>query len=430
MNADIRSSFATKLQAYAKSPDVAKDDVLVAIGTKIYGVSLEEADSNGSKRNIGQASEVIIEFEYMKQFMKDVFLSYDCTEDQAETSSEVLIEADKRGIDSHGLGRLKPIYCDRIDKGILFPNKPISVLKETDTTALVDGNLGLGLYIGPHCMNMAIQKAKKYGVGFVACQNSTHYGIAGYYATMATEQGCVGFTGTNARPSIAPTFGVEPMLGTNPLVFGIPTSDEHPFVIDCATSINQRGKIEKYARDGKPTPQGAVIDDQGIERTDTEGILRDMVLGKCALSPVGGAGDAMGGYKGYGWATTVELLCTAFQSGPFGEDVCGVDRETGKPKPMPLGHFFLAIDIEPLCDLKTFEGNAGRLLKALRESRKSPMGPGRIWTAGEPENDARTARTAQGGMTVPAVLQQNMKDLRDNRPGLKEKYDQLPFESK
>ena len=217
--------------------------------------------------------------------------------------------------------------------------------------------------------------------------------------------------------------------GTNPLCFGIPSDDEFPFVIDCATSINQRGKIEKYARDGKPTPQGAVIDDQGIERTDTEGILRDMVLGKCALSPVGGAGDAMGGYKGYGWATVVELLCTAFQSGPFGEDVCGVDRETGKPKPMPLGHFFLAIDIEPLCDLKTFEGNAGKLLTALRGSRKSPLGPGKIWTAGEKENDARKARTAQGGMIVPSVLQQNMKDLRDGRPGLKEKYDELPFES-
>ena len=108
----------------------------------------------------------------------------------------------------------------------------------------------------------------------------------------------IGLTGTNARPSIAPTFGVEPMMGTNPLTFGIPSTDDFPFVIDCATSVNQRGKIEKYAREGVPTPRGAVIDDQGIERTDTEGILRDMVLGKCALTPLGGAGDAMGGYKG------------------------------------------------------------------------------------------------------------------------------------
>lgn len=216
--------------------------------------------------------------------------------------------------------------------------------------------------------------------------------------------------------------------GTNPLCFGIPSDDAFPFVIDCATSVNQRGKIEKYARDGVETPRGAVIDNDGIERTDTEGILRDMVLGKCALTPVGGAGDKMGGYKGYGWATVVELLSTAFQSGPFGEDVCGVDRVTGEPRPMPLGHFFLAIDIESLCPVDTFKKNAGNLLRALRESKKSPKGPGRIWTAGEPENDARVARFAQGGMEVPKVLQKNMVELRNKRPGLKEKYSKLPFE--
>jgi L-2-hydroxycarboxylate dehydrogenase (NAD+) len=120
----------------------------------------------------------------------------------------------------------------------------------------------------------------QHGVGFVVAKNSTHYGIAGYYATMASSSGCIGFTGTNARPSIAPTFGVEPMLGTNPLCFGIPSDDEFPFVIDCATSVNQRGKIERYAREGKDTPKGCVIDNDGIERTDTEGILKDMVLGK------------------------------------------------------------------------------------------------------------------------------------------------------
>lgn len=422
----IVNEFSSKLKAYADAPGVDSSDVIFAIGSSVYGVDLP---SKKQKVNGAPAAEpVIVDFDYMKQFMKDVFLSYGCTEDQAETSSEVLIEADKRGIDSHGLGRLKPIYCDRIDQGILWANKPITVIKETETTALVDGNLGLGLYIGPHCMKMAIEKAKKYGVGFVAAQNSTHYGIAGYYTSMAADEGCVGFSGTNARPSIAPTFGVEPMLGTNPLCFGIPSDDGFPFVIDCATSVNQRGKIEKYARDGVDTPRGAVIDNNGIERTDTEGILRDMVLGKCALTPVGGAGDEMAGYKGYGWATVVELLSTAFQSGPFGEDVCGIDRETGKPAPMPLGHFFLAINIESLCPVNTFKKNTGNLLRALRESKKSPKGPGRIWTAGELENDARVARTAQGGMKVPKSLQQNMLDLREKCPGMKEKYSKLPFE--
>lgn len=277
-------------------------------------------------------------------------------------------------------------------------------------------------------MDLAIAKAKKHGVGFVVAQNSTHYGIAGYYATMASDAGCIGFTGTNARPSIAPTFGVEPMMGTNPLCFGIPSEDEFPFCIDCATSVNQRGKIEKYSRDGKPTPKGAVIDDNGIERTDTDGILRDMQLGTCALTPVGGAGDEMGGYKGYGWALTVELLCTAFQSGPFGEDVCGIDRATGKKKPMPLGHFFLAIDIEAFLPLATFKKNASNLLNAVRASKKSPVGGGRIWTAGEKENDERISRTAQGGVSVPYALQKDMVNLRDKLDSLKGKYAKLPFE--
>jgi len=439
LDAEICSTFGAKLQAYADSPDADTSDVIFAIGKTVYGVSIalnKISKTSSSMENTDDSNMTtekenvpIVDFNFMRQFMKDVFLAYGCTEDQADTSAEVLIEADKRGIDSHGLGRLKPIYCDRIDKGILWANKPITLVKETKTTALVDGNLGLGLYIGPHCMDLAIKKAKDFGVGFVVSRNSTHYGIAGYYATMATEKGCIGFTGTNARPSIAPTFGVEPMLGTNPLTFGMPTSDPFPFVIDCATSVNQRGKIEKYARSNEPTPRGAVIDQAGIERTDTHGILRDMILGQCALTPVGGAGDAMAGYKGYGWATVVELLSTAFQSGPFGEAVCGVVRKTGLPKPMPLGHFFLAIDVESICPLETFKENAGNLLGALRESKKSPKGPGRIWTAGEIENDTRLARSAQGGMKVLKVLQQNMIDLREQHPSLKKKYCKLPFES-
>ena len=211
LDSEIINEFSTKLKAYAALPNVESSDILFAIGSSVFGVDIPPAKKESDTSTVEEP--VIVDFEYMKQFMKDVFISYGCTEEQAEISSDVLIEADKRGIDSHGLGRLKPIYCDRIDKGILWANKPITVIKETETTALVDGNLGLGLTIGPHCMKLAIEKAKKYGVGFVAVQNSTHYGIAGYYTSMAADAGCVGFSGTNARPSIAPTFGVEPMLG-------------------------------------------------------------------------------------------------------------------------------------------------------------------------------------------------------------------------
>jgi len=372
---------------------------------------------------------VKVAFEYMTDFMTETFKSVGVPDKDAVEAADVLIEADKRGISSHGIGRLKPIYCDRLAQGILKASAPMTVVKESDATALVDGNLGLGLNVGPHCMRLAIEKAKKHGIGCVVAQNSTHYGIAGYYATMATEAGCVGFATTNARPSIAPTFGVEGMMGTNPLTFGIPTDDPFPFVIDCATSVNQRGKIERYAREGLPTPPGQVIDTEGNERTDTDGILRDLVLGKAALCPLGGAGDEMGGYKGFGWAATVELLCTAFQNGPFGADLCGVDRATGKAMPMPLGHLFIAIDIEKLCPLDTFKANAGKFLRAVRGSQKDPKGPGRVWTAGEPEHCARAEKMAQGGFFIPPALQKDMAALRETfSPEVKAHFTPFPWE--
>uniref|UniRef100_A0A7S3YEW5 Malate dehydrogenase n=1 Tax=Heterosigma akashiwo TaxID=2829 RepID=A0A7S3YEW5_HETAK len=372
----------------------------------------------------------LVGFNYLTEFMKDVFVEYGVPENEAEVAADVLIESDKRGIDSHGIGRLKPIYCDRWDANIMYPTSEITVEAETDATALLNGNLGLGLYIGPYAMNMAIEKAKKHGVGFVAVKNSTHYGIAGYYTTMATDAGMVGFTGTNARPSIAPTFGVEPMLGTNPVTFGIPTDEPFPFVIDCATSVNQRGKIERYQREGKPTPPGQVIDENGNIRTDTEGILKDLVKGTCALAPVGGTGDDMGGYKGFGWATTVELLSTAFQSGPWGEEITGVDKGTGEKKPMPLGHYFLAINIDPLIPLDDFKRNAGELLRGLRNSKKDPQGPGRIWTAGEPEHNEFLARSANNppGFFIPPALQKDMVNLRAKYQNLLDKYSKFPFE--
>ena len=144
--------------------------------------------------------------------------------------------------------------------------------------------------------------------------------------------------------------------------------------------------------------------------------------------PVGGAGDEMGGYKGYGWALTTELLCTAFQSGGFGDEICGIDRSTGAKKPMALGHYFLAIDIEKITPIDTFKDNVSKLLTAVRGSRKDPTGPGRIWTAGELEHEARVGRTAQGGVSVPYSLQKDMVALRNKLPQLQEKYAKLPFE--
>ena len=257
----------------------------------------------------------------------------------------MLIESDKRGIDSHGIGRLKPIYLDRIDDGIQNPVTKIDIIKETETTAVLDGNNGMGHVVSKKAMQMAIDKAKAHGMGMTVVRNSTHYGIAGYYSLMAIKAGMIGMTGTHARPSIAPMFGVENMLGTNPLTIGFPNDEEFPFLLDCATSVTQRGKIESYDRAGKELPPGWVIDENGNTRTDTKQVLIDLTKGKAALTPLGGLGEETAGYKGYGYATVVEVLSAALQDGAFLKALNGFD-DNGKKIPYPLGHFFIAINIE------------------------------------------------------------------------------------
>ena len=216
-----------------------------------------------------------VPFDKLERFMKEALIGAGVPKADAEIIADVLIESDKRGIDSHGIGRLKPIYIDRIDLGILNPVTEIEIIKEDKATAVLDGHNGMGHVVAHKAMAMAIDKAKKNGIAMTVVRNSTHYGIAGYYATMATAEDLIGITGTNARPSIAPTFGVENMLGTNPLTIGLPTDDPFPFVLDCATSVSQRGKIEVYGRAGKDVPPGWVIDESGNTRVDT---ARDLVL--------------------------------------------------------------------------------------------------------------------------------------------------------
>ena len=309
-------------------------------------------------------------FEKMEQFMVDVFIKVGVPPEDAKVCAEVLIEADKRGIDSHGVGRFRPIYIDRINAGLQKPVTEFEIVREGPTTAVVDGHNGMGQVIAKRAMQMAIDKAKKYGMGMVVVRDSTHYGIAGYYAIMAAKENMIGITGTNARPSIAPTFGVENMLGTNPLVYGMPTDEEFPFVIDCATSITQRGKVELYEREGKSLPPGWVIDQQGNTVTDPAEALKGLDNGTCALTPLGGIGEEMAGYKGYGYATVVEILSSALQSGLFLKNLSDVDAN-GKRVPSRLGHFFIAIDINSFVDVNTFKKHTGEILAKLEKFQKS-----------------------------------------------------------
>lgn len=351
-----------------------------------------------------------LDFETLERFMKDALMAYGVPKEDADIVSDVLIESDKRGIDSHGIGRLKPIYLDRIEAGTQKPTTKIDILKDEKAVAVLDGNNGMGHVVSHKAMSMAINKAKEYGIGMTVVRHSTHYGIAGYYSTMATKENMIGITGTNARPSIAPTFGVENMLGTNPLTFGIPTDEEFPFVLDCATSVSQRGKIEVYGRAGKQLPDGWVIGLDGKSRTDTEQVLVDLTKGKAALTPLGGLGEMTGGYKGFGYATVVEILSTALQDNDYMKMLNGVDKN-GQPAPILLGHFFIAIDPSKFMGVSIFKKVAGSILRELRASTLAP-GEERIFTAGEKEHLAWQYRKVHG-CPVPVSLQKNMIDIRD-----------------
>jgi LDH2 family malate/lactate/ureidoglycolate dehydrogenase len=364
---------------------------------------------------------VWVDFDSLENFMVDVFKGIGVPEEDARICADVLIASDKRGIDSHGIGRLKPIYYDRIKAGTQSPKTDMEIVKDGPTNAVIDGHNGMGQVIAKKSMALAIKKAKKMGLGMVAVRNSTHYGIAGYYVLMAIKEGMIGITGTNARPSIAPTFGVENMLGTNPLTFGMPSDEEFPFVLDCATSIAQRGRIEFYDRAEKEIPPGWVIGEDGKTRTDTHQILQDLKTGKAALAPLGGIGEEMAGYKGYGYATVVEILSAALQNGKYLKMLSGV--EEGKPVPINLGHFFIAINISSFTDLKLFKKITGDILRSLRASKKAPEAE-RIYTAGEKEYIAWLERKDKG-VPINKNLQQQILTLKEELGLTKYKF---PFE--
>ncbi len=330
---------------------------------------------------------VYIDSKTLTEFMIDVFLKLGSPEEDAKIIADVLIASDLRGIESHGVQRLK-MYFDRIKGNIQSAKTEINVIKESPTTARLDAGHGMGHVAAYRAMEMAINKAKEFGTGAVSVGNSTHFGIAGYFSLMATKENMIGITVTNARPSIAPTFGIENMMGTNPLTIGIPTDESFPFLIDCATSITQRGKIEVLSRTQTPTPGAWVIDDQGQLTTDSVEILNALVKGTGALLPLGGAGEDLAGHKGYGYAAAVEILSAALWGGPFMKDLT-ID------KGYKLGHFFIAIDVESFIEIETFKKIAGNICRALRNSKKAP-GHDRIYTAGEKEYEMELKRAKEG----------------------------------
>ncbi len=352
----------------------------------------------------------IVDWKTITSFVVDSFVGYGIPREDAEICADVLLESDKRGIESHGVNRFKPIYLDRIKAGIQNPVTNFEIVKETETTAVVDGHDGMGQVIGYKSMRMAIDKAKKYGMGMVVVRNSCHYGIAGYYPWMSCKEGCIGMTGTNARPSVAPTFGVEGMFGTNPLTIGIPTDEDFDFLIDCATSITQNGKIEYYERIGENVHPGTIIDIDGNPVSGDAGVaLKKIRNGTAALTTLGGIGEALGGYKGYGYAMVVELLSAVLQDGNYGKALDG-KGPNGEKVPYHLGHFFIAIDTNHFLGEELCRKKAGEIIRSVRNSKKAPDAE-RIYTAGEKEHLVRLAR--KDGVPINESVQKEICQVRD-----------------
>ena len=360
------------------------------------------------KAEITKSDEIVyIDVETLKDFIKDVFIKLEVPEDHAEIIADVLITSDLRGIDSHGIQRCK-MYYDRIRDGIYNPKTEIEVINDNMSTAVIDGKYGMGHVIAYKAMKLAIEKARKYGLGAVAVRNSTHFGIAGYYSLMAIKEGMIGFVTTNTRPAVPPTFGIEPMLGTNPLTYGAPSDENFPFLLDCATSIIQRGKVEVYNRLQKPLPNGVIISNNGNSKTDPGVVLNKLVNRSAALLPLGGKDEETSGHKGYGYATFAEILSSALQDGLYLKDTAGI-IENGQ-KRLKVGHFFLVINIQNFIPLDRFKEITGNIMRELRSSKKAP-GKEKIYTAGEKEYNAEVERR-ENGIPINKSLQEDIKIMQ------------------
>lgn len=375
-----------------------------------------EGSNSKPESKIDFNGSVVVNYKLLKHFVKDVFIKLGAPKQHAKIVSDVLITSDLRGIDSHGIQRLRTYY-ERVKQGIYNVKTKIKVIKDTKTTAVIDGGFGLGPVIAYKSMKLAIKKAKKYGLGAVATRNSSHFGIAGFYSLMAIKEGMIGITTTNTRPMVPPTFGVEPLLGTNPLTMGAPTDEEFPFLIDCATSIIQRGKVEVYNRLHKSLPSGLIITKNGRTEDNPEEVLQDLDKASAALLPLGGKGESTSGHKGYGYATFVEILSSALQEGNFLKENAGIYKNGHKR--LPVGHFFLAINIENFMGLKSFNKTTGNIMRTLRTSKKEP-GIERIYTAGEKEYNTEI-EIKKVGIQLNKSLQEDIRYIR-NDLGL-EKYE-------
>lgn len=351
---------------------------------------------------MSKEADITVWAEPLRDFCTRVFEKMGVPPEDAAVTADVLVAADLRGISSHGVARLKR-YVDGLRDGVMVARPNIEIVRETPCTALMDGGAGLGQPVGVRGMKLAIEKALEVGVGFVAVRNSNHYGIAGYYAMMALEHDCIGLSMTNADVMVVPTFGRDAMLGTNPISVAAPAGQERPFVLDMATSTVPRGKLEEYDRQGKPLPLGWATDERGLPTADAGRVLDNFKKrAGGGLLPLGGAGELLGGHKGYGLVLLVDVLC-AVLSGAAYANLVYPKTPDGKPLPSNIGHFFGAWRVDAFRPVEEFKAAMDDLQRRLKNSPKAE-GAERIYIHGEKEYEETERRLAHGIPLHPKVV--------------------------
>jgi LDH2 family malate/lactate/ureidoglycolate dehydrogenase len=354
--------------------------------------------------------DVMVDHEKLTNFCTEVFKNLKVPERDAWITADNLVQADLRAIPSHGVARLMR-YVSGIRNGIMIPDAKPKILREAPSTASVSAENGLGQPASYFAMNLAINKALKTGVGVATVCNSNHYGIAGYYSMMALKHDLIGISMTNSAPLAVPTFGKNMIIGTNPLSLVAPCKNSRPFVLDMATTVVPRGKLEVYGRLGKELPLGWAVDEKGVPSTDTKRILDNMTkTAGGGILPLGGAGETYSGHKGYGLSLMIDLLCGPLAGAAWGPYV--VEDKGGKKTFINVGHFFAALNVENFTDLETFKKTMDEMLNGLRNSAKAE-GEKRIYIHGEKEYEKEEEFKKNGTPLEEKVFAQLKKLAED-----------------
>ncbi|RZK57157.1 MAG: Ldh family oxidoreductase [Pedobacter sp.] len=337
--------------------------------------------------------------EKLRTFTQSVFTQMGCSEEHAKLATDVLIKSDLRGIDSHGVARLSG-YVRLWEKKRINATPNIRIVHETPTTATIDGDAGLGLVVAPFAMQVAIEKAEKYGSGWVSVKNSNHFGIAGYHSLMAVEKDMIGISMTNASPLVAPTYANERLLGTNPMCYAFPAGKYPPVVVDMATAAAANGKLEIAQRANKNVPEGWIQDKMGKTSIDPNELKNGG-----SLLPLGSDKDH-GSHKGYGLSATVDILSAVLSGanyGPWVPPFVAFLEPSANPVGEGLGHFLGAMSVNGFRPAQEFKDHLDNWIERFK-SAKTIDADKKVIIPGEPEHEFEQERKVNGIPIIDVVV--------------------------